>query len=431
MVEELKTVGGHEGSGKMTASGGHKGYDLAELVLSVSSVIDLVEPRLADHHRRTAYVCGRLAREMALPPDRARGLTLAALIHDVGAFKLTERIGLLRFEEADRGAHCLYGARMFDRCGPLRPLASVISAHHAVWSEEAGAVVEDAWLLQLADRVAVGSRKSAPSFEASSALKKRVKAQRGKKFSPDAADAFMSVAEEESFWFDLYFGGVAPGGALGDLSGGEKLDIGGMLEVARFFSMVVDYRSHFTAAHSWGVAATAAELAAAAGWGGEREREMEAAGLLHDIGKMAVPVEIIEKPGKLDLAEWFVMKQHPYHTKAILDRVGGMETIREAGAYHHEHTGSRAYPFHLDPARIPAEAKLLAAADVFTALTETRPYREGLDYRGARAAMSEMVDSGALSSQYVRLLMKDFDRFDRVRGEGQGVAREAYMSLVS
>ena len=100
---------------------------------------------------------------------------------------------------------------------------------------------------------------------------------------------------------------------------------------------------------------------------------MEIAGNLHDIGKMAVPNRILEKPGKLDDDEMAVMKAHTYNSYEVINSIDGMQQIAEWAAFHHEKLDGSGYPFHRDRDSLNLGARIMSVADVFTALTEERP----------------------------------------------------------
>ena len=106
-------------------------YDLVEVVAASTRVMDMVEPRLVDHHQRTAYVAFELGRALGLPRDELLDLFLAALVHDVGAFRLAERLALLEFEVGDGGDHAEVGAGLVSSAAPLRRLGPLLRDHHA------------------------------------------------------------------------------------------------------------------------------------------------------------------------------------------------------------------------------------------------------------------------------------------------------------
>ncbi len=102
------------------------------------------------------------------------------------------------------------------------------------------------------------------------------------------------------------------------------------------------------------------------------------AALLHDIGKLSVPNSILDKPGKLTGAEFELVKAHPRLSRDILNKVVAFRDIARLAGDHHEKLDGSGYPNHLNHAALPLEARLIAVADVYSALSEERPYRQAL-----------------------------------------------------
>lgn len=117
-------------------------------------------------------------------------------------------------------------------------------------------------------------------------------------------------------------------------------------------------------------------------------RVLSRAGLLHDIGKLAIPDQILDKHSALDAAEWTLMRSHP---ELGLSLLGQGRSRREmlAVLYHHERLDGSGYPYGLAAESIPIEARIVAAADTYDALTSDRPYRKACSAREARKVLME------------------------------------------
>jgi putative nucleotidyltransferase with HDIG domain len=148
----------------------------------------------------------------------------------------------------------------------------------------------------------------------------------------------------------------------------------------------LDLRDTGTALHSLTVGRYAEMTATELGLPAERVDRIRLAGLLHDIGKLGVPDHVLRKPGKLDDAEWAEIRKHPELGARILAGAN-LDDIAGWVIAHHERPDGRGYPFGLPAEQIPFEARILAVADAYEAMTADRVYRAGL---GHETAMGEL-----------------------------------------
>ena len=148
----------------------------------------------------------------------------------------------------------------------------------------------------------------------------------------------------------------------------------------------LDLRDTGTADHSRTVGGYCALIAAQLGLPADRVRRIEIAGVLHDIGKIGLPDAILQKPGPLGKAELAEIRTHPEIGAQILSG-RGLEDLRDWVLAHHERPDGKGYPRGLSDADIPLEAKILAVADAYEAMTADRVYRAGIEERAARAEL--------------------------------------------
>ncbi len=159
------------------------------------------------------------------------------------------------------------------------------------------------------------------------------------------------------------------------------------------FAEVIDAKSPFTYRHSTGVANAAVAIAGQFGMSAAEITFIRRAGLLHDIGKLSVPNEILEKPAKLTDEEWLVVKKHPYYTLEVLRRIPGFEELSEIAAAHHEKLDGSGYFRHWDATLLstlrthPRRGGYLRCARCETALSRRVAARHGLRHHAqGRAA---------------------------------------------
>ena len=174
----------------------------------------------------------------------------------------------------------------------------------------------------------------------------------------------------------------------------------------------IDAKDRYTSGHSARVARYAKMLAQKKGLPQEKCQQIFTMGLLHDIGKVGVPTSIINKPGKLTDVEFAQMKAHPVIGSSILEKVSAMPELRAGARWHHERPDGRGYPDGLYEEQIPLEAKIIAVADAYDAMTSSRSYRPPME----QAAVREQIVNGSdsqfdkeIASYMVELIDDDIE----------------------
>lgn len=408
---------------------------LFDLISCLSDVIDLVNPELVNHHKKVAYIAYCLARQLGLPNKEKNDLLLAGMLHDIGALSGRERIRSMQFEVHNPHRHAEMGGRLLQSFTPLARTAELIRFHHVRWDGGDGkvhrgeAVPIGGHVLHLADRVSVLVRKSGNPLEQAGRICREVQEQSGGMFNDEVVKTFLQIARKDYFWLDV----TTP--SLGSLLRRRvsletvELDLRELRSLASVFAMVIDFRSRFTATHSSGVAASAAVLAELAGCSERECGMMEVAGFFHDLGKLAIPADILEKPTPLTSRERALVRCHPYHTYRTLENIGDMGVINSWGAFHHECLNGNGYPFRLQHRDLSLGSRIMAVADVFTAITEDRPYRAGMSHEQALAVLDGMAGDTALDRNVVKLLQKNFDRAIQARESAQRASIQTYNLL--
>jgi len=144
-------------------------------------------------------------------------------------------------------------------------------------------------------------------------------------------------------------------------------------------------------------------------------RVLARAGLMHDIGKLGIPQTVLGKHSPLDESEWSLMRTHPEMGLTLLDHVGQSSREVLAVLYHHERLDGSGYPYGLKAESIPIEARIVAVADTYDALTSDRPYRKACSPAEARRVLVEeagsRLDAKAVSALFLAL-DDDVARFD-------------------
>ncbi|MDO8252666.1 MAG: HD domain-containing phosphohydrolase [Rhodoferax sp.] len=219
-----------------------------------------------------------------------------------------------------------------------------------------------------------------------------VQARRGKWFDPDVVDAFLDVASAAPFWDSLNSPDVESRVFAMEPGGHEAmLDEDYLDDIAEAFGQVVDAKSPYTAGHSARVGLYTALLGESLDIPEARRRWLKRGALLHDVGKLGVSNAILDKPGKLDEAEWAAVRRHASYTQSILGRIRNFDELARVSSAHHERLDGGGYPLSLKAADIALETRIITTADIFDAITAERPYRGAVPVEKTLAIMAETV----------------------------------------
>ncbi len=150
---------------------------------------------------------------------------------------------------------------------------------------------------------------------------------------------------------------------------------------------LLDLKDLTTGVHSSRLAAWAVTVAKLLGLSSEETRQVEIAAVLHDLGKIGIPDDILKKPSRLTVQEQTIMRKHPEYGWAVLKNIPGCQTASLLILHHHEMWDGRGYPAGLKGQDIPLGARIVAITDAFDAMTSERCYREGMSTGQALATL--------------------------------------------
>jgi HD-GYP domain-containing protein (c-di-GMP phosphodiesterase class II) len=414
-----------------------KNISILDIVGCLSTAMDLINPIMVNHQRRVGYIAERIAAVVGRSQDEQNNALVAGFLHDCGALSLEERFMTMRFEGSVQNPalhlHAEAGYRLLKKFQPFSEVARYIHFHHLPWANGDGQefnsqeVLIGSHIIHLADRIEILIDQKSHVLQQTEAIVEKIEKARGTMFAPELVEAFKSLADKESFWLDiinLKCSSILSGNA--GITSRILIDNEILRELTAIFSRIIDFRSRFTATHSSGVAACAAMLAKIIGMSDSEQTMMKIAGNFHDLGKLAVPKEILEKPGSLTGQEFCIIKSHPYYTKNILSQFRDLSTIASWASEHHERLDGKGYPCHLRAGELSLGSRIMAVADVFTAITEDRPYRKGMDSRQVIKVLNNQASNNALDGDIVNILISHFEEINGLRVQVQSDSLEEY-----
>ncbi|MGH3135647.1 MAG: HD domain-containing phosphohydrolase [Gaiellaceae bacterium] len=397
---------------------------LAELLGSVSLATDLGTGQPPGHALRTCTIAAALAEEMGCGADEVRTIHQFALLRFLGCTSdaaetaalvggddralnaamapvlmgsgremmgrfvrsvapgqpQLRRLGLVARALADPkgterslSTHCEVAVMLAGRTSVGQPVIDALAHAYERWDGKGHPKGLAGDAIPLAVRVALVARDADLAVMLGDDPCARSRARSGRAYDPAAVDAFERVGAD----------------ILAELDGADEWETALASEpppvatveeaaldaVLTAFADFADLKSPWIRGHSRKVASLAEEAGRLSGLDDSECEKLRRAGLVHDLGRVAVENGIWDKPGPLTTSEWERVRLHPYYTERILDRCSALVPLVEPAASHHERVDGSGYHRSLPGEALSRGARILAAADVFAALTAERPHR--------------------------------------------------------
>lgn len=389
--------------------------DVRHVVRFLTDALDLVGVTDQGHDKRVGIIAHTLAGRLGLSTALRDRVFVAGLVHDVGVSSTFVHDHLVaddQWGEVDR--HCDRGARLLASLDGFAALVPVVRNHHRPWrSPESAALPREARLAAnlvfLSDRLDAWVTSGASSLPEAFA---KARASLGTLFPPAFAPVLDAIAHDPDLWAGM--SGERPSRKVDALLREVAFDPLSATDLARvpyLMAAIVDAKCPYTAEHSFRVAAIARRMGEALDLPTAECEELQTAGLLHDVGKLAIPDEIVNKRGPLDAGERQVMEGHASHSYDVIVRVPGFERIADLARHHHERSDGRGYPDGIGGGELPLAARILGVADVFQALTQQRAYRPGKGKPEVRETLGRARQSGWLDGTALDALEARFDEY--------------------
>lgn len=366
-----------------------------------------IDPRLTEHGTHVSYIVFRMLKETGkFTSQELRNICFVAQLHDIGAYKTEEISRMLQFETKDVWDHSFYGYLFIRYFSPLRDLASAVLLHHTNWDfleKESGLdpLMKDlGQLIHIADRIDVLMSMQNCSWEETLSFLKK---EQGTVYAPHiiqhAEKLSFKKSIDEEWQTDCQFNDFLTGIPLS----GE--DITDYLKMLVF---IIDFRSHHTVTHTITTTSISYELGKLLSFPEDRLNVILCGALLHDLGKIAVPVEILEYPGRLSRQAMNIMRTHVDYTEEIF---GGSidDSVARIALRHHEKLNGSGYPKGLSAKDLSKEERLVAIADIISALTGTRSYKDIYPTEKIKMILDGMKNDQLVDPEIVRIAVAHLD----------------------
>lgn len=381
----------------------HDGREFfAGLLDAFTGVLGLARGYLRLHGPSTGHLSRQIALQMGHGEDVVARLIFGAVLADVGMIGMAEDAWEVPSPVLDPRTrarvrrHPVRSHAILSSVPHLENLGYVVRHHHEWWNGtgypdglSGEAIPLESRILRLADTVsALQTPRPHRGPLAQEDIVYAVERAKGEEFDPQVADAYLALVESGSIapfderafrqWTHRAAATLLPD-SVSPLSAEELLEI---------LAAVVDAKDPYTAGHSRRVALLSDAVAEQLALSEDLRASLRAAGFLHDIGKLGIPLRILTKPGRLTDEEFDTVRGHAGLGADVLASVPSLSHLAPAARYHHERWDGSGYPEGLSGEQIPLLARILAVADAYDAMTTSRAYRGS---RGHLVAMEEIT----------------------------------------
>jgi len=377
---------------------------LKQMILIIHRAINSVDMRLFNHGEQVAYIMMNLLKaDGNYSDEEIIEICAISVLHDIGAYKVTEIDKLAQIDTISPFDHSVYGALFIKYFSPLSRLYEIVLTHHFTLkyykNKNMDIISKEGLLLNFADYIdrIYLNKKALPkeyfNNDKGNHLKEHIQlfAEADKKFQ--FIDKLLDGSYEDELhrFFET-----------------KILTREEVIAYSKMLAYSIDFRSEATVKHTILVEAISYQIAKLCGLGEESLTQIKVAAVLHDIGKIGIPVEILEKPDKLTHDEFEIMKKHSIIGYNILSDLN-IDDIRDIGAFHHEKIDGTGYPFGIKGEELTIEIRIVAIGDIISALLVARSYKESFNKEKIVKILEAMVKSNKIDSEIVNLFINNYE----------------------
>lgn len=387
--------------------------------------LNMVDDRIMEHGEIVGYILYKmLLNENKCSIRDLPDYTMLGILHDIGIYKDSAE-ELASFESKNVWKHSIYGYLFLRYLSPLKEKAEIILYHHLDYNKYS--LINSSYMnvveyLNFADKMDVYLRMDHPHME-----ENYFSVYRNSKFSGKAQEAFLKTEQKYHILERIQNGSYQE--ELHNILGKQLFTEKNKRGFLQMLIYTIDFRSEATVLHTLATTTFATELGRLMHVSGTEIYMLYYGALLHDIGKLVIPVEILEAPRRLTDAEMVVMKSHVAITEEILQGAVNQEVL-EIAVRHHEKLDGSGYPRGLTGDRLTKLQRIVAVADILSALYQKRSYKDSLDENEIRRILQEDADHNKICPQVVSCALIHYDtimsNFEKKKDETMGT----YISII-
>ena len=399
-----------------------------DILYAVSYGLDCIEKEVlgvvtVNHSKRVACLSAFIGEKMGLESNDLLDLATCALLHDnaLTEYISDERNRKMDYANSGKNAadlfaeHCIKGEENMINIPTYGDITNVVKYHHehedgtGSFGLQSNDIPLYAKIIHVADQVDAFFNLSTMDEDKIQTIRLHLREKAGTLYCPKTADIL-----DKSFTMDLleklsndnlddYLHTVMP----------RKIREFNFTQITNFvdmFARIIDYKSEFTQKHSMGLTEKTSFMCDYYGYDEKLKTKLYLAAGLHDIGKLTVDTKILEKPDKLTDTEFEEIKDHARYTYIILSKIQGLDDVVQWASLHHEKLNGAGYPFGKTGSELDKHCRLLACLDIYQALREERPYKQGFSHIRAMEILDNMAKDGYIDGSIVNDIRLAFSK---------------------
>lgn len=391
----------------------NKGLNITNVLKTVNSAYERFDKDACLHSLQVAYLTLKICKNLDIDEDTKNSLVIAAYFHDFSAEKTNMCDSLDKYEKGNAvKEHCILGYLLFKFLLPKSDICKFILYHHNTYDVDY--IINnienplESNIIKLADDISIYNifNRQASVNDVIDFLN-----ERSYMYNPNYLNRFLDTnakmaienvlneSYKENFWKEV------------DLLNYKVITIEDIIVCLAF---IIDCKCDITNFHSLSVSNTSCMLGKYFNLSENEYYNLKIGSLLHDIGKIAIPNEILKKEGPLTKAEFEIMKQHVVYTYEILSNLKHKHILNIA-SNHHEKLNGKGYPRGLSD--LTLSEKIVAVADIFVALIQKRSYKDGFSKDKVIEILSNCANKGEIDGEVVKKVIENYDYLEKMNNQ--------------
>ena len=377
---------------------------LRQMITIIHRTINSSHTTLLNHGEEVAYIMmNMLKMDGSYSEDEIIKICAISIFHDIGIYKVTERDKIMEADTISPLKHAVYGSLFIKYFSPLSDLHKIILSHHfspRYYREKNMDIIsKEGLLLNFVDNLD-------RTYLKNNLITREYYENSSEEFLVEHIELFKKADKEFNLVSKLINGTYIE--ELYDFFDKKIITREEVIAYSKMLAYSIDFRSEATVRHTITVEAISYQIGKLYGLDENKLTRIKVASALHDIGKIGIPVEILEKPGNLTKEEFEIIKSHAIIGYSILSGLG-IDDIRDIGTLHHEKLDGAGYPFGLREDKLSKEVRIVAISDIISALLGSRSYKGEFTKDKTIKILKDMARANKIDYEITKLFIDNYD----------------------